>query len=88
MAKAKRAAGDVSEEIISSLTEMHKASQRLDLSKMQTRSGALARGADVCGIYLKIRPYLEMVKNLPLIPKKIRDAIGLLMTALDMMCPR
>ncbi|MES2880823.1 MAG: hypothetical protein V4676_01650 [Bacteroidota bacterium] len=81
MAKAKKAVTDVSADIINSLAEMQRASQKLDLSKFQTRDGALARGIQICPIYLKVRPYLELVKNFPLLPKKIRDAVALLMSA-------
>ena len=81
-------ATDVSADIINSLAEMQRASQKLDLSKFQTGTRAATKAVEICPIYLKIRPYLEMVKNFPLIPKKIRDAVALLMSALDSFCPR
>jgi hypothetical protein len=88
MAKAQKAAGDVSAEFVASLTELQKVSARADVSRLQTRSGTLARGVDVCGVYAKARPILEIVIRIPFIPKKAKEVIKLLMSALDTLCPR
>lgn len=88
MAKAKKAAGDVSTEFIDSLNELHKAANRADFSKLQTRGGAVARGVDVCGVYVKVRPFLDIILRIPFIPAKVKEGIKLLMSALDTLCPR
>lgn len=88
MAKAKRAANDVSVEFIDSLNELHKAANRADFSKLQGRGGAVARGVDVCGVYAKVRPFLDIILKIPFIPAKVKEGIKLLMAALDTMCPR
>ena len=88
MAKAKKAAGDASVEFLDSLNELQKVSNRTDVSKLQARSGALARGVDVCGVYAKARPILELILKIPFIPKKAKDIIQMLMMALDTLCPR
>lgn len=43
--------------------------------------------AKVCGIYKIVRPFLALVSNLPLIPKKWRDAIKTFMGLMDSLCP-
>lgn len=88
MAKAKKAAGDASTELLDSLNELQKLSNRTDLSKLQSRPGTLARGVDVCGVYAKARPFLEIILKIPFIPKKAKEVIKMLMMALDTMCPR
>ena len=86
MAKAGNAA-TTHDEVLNSLLQMNKAAQRLNLSALQTRGGAAMRGVDVCKVYAKVKPVLEMVSKVPLLPKKIREAIILLMSALDTLCP-
>ena len=41
----------------------------------------------ICGIYQKVRPFLEVVASLFFIPKKWRDAIKTFMSILDGLCP-
>jgi hypothetical protein len=88
MAKAKKAANDVSAEFLDSLNELNKVSNRADFSKLQTRGGAVARGVDVCGVYVKVRPFLDIIVRIPFIPAKAKEGVKLLMSALDTMCPR
>ena len=88
MAKAKKAAGDASVEFLDSLNELHKVANRTDVSKLQSRTGTLARGVDVCGVYVKARPFLEIILKIPFIPKKAKEVIKMLMMALDTMCPQ
>ena len=75
------------DEVFNSLIAMHKAAQKLNLSKVKTRKGPSAEAVDVCGVYKKIRPVLELISNFPLIPKKIKEAVKLLMATLDTICP-
>lgn len=88
MAKAKKAATDVSAEFLDSLNELNKAANRANFTKLQTRTGAVARGVDVCGVYVKVRPFLDIILRVPFIPAKAKEGIKLLMAALDTMCPR
>jgi hypothetical protein len=92
MAKAQKAGVDVSAEFITSLNDLQKAANRANFSKFQTTSrGAAAdakKGADVCGVYIKVRPFLEIIKRIPFIPAKVKEGLTLLMSALDVMCPR
>lgn len=94
MAKTKKAAGDgLHEDVLASMTQMQKAANRLNLSTLQPSSGragaamAAAKGGEVCRIYNKIKPVLTLVVGFPLLPAKIRNAVKLLMGALDVMCP-
>jgi len=41
----------------------------------------------VCAIYKIVRPFLALVSNLPLIPKKWKDAIKTFMSLMDTLCP-
>lgn len=41
----------------------------------------------VCGIYKVVRPFLALVSNIPLLPKKWRDAIKTFMSLMDGLCP-
>jgi hypothetical protein len=41
----------------------------------------------VCAIYKIVRPFLALVSNVPLIPKKWRDAIKTFMGLMDGLCP-
>lgn len=101
MAKTKQAAADSSEEFFSTLSELNKLSARTDLSKIQgggavmakggpmAKAGAVgAQGLNVCKIYGKVRPFLDIIVRIPFIPAKAKEAIKLLMSALDVMCPR
>lgn len=41
----------------------------------------------VCAIYKVVRPFLALVSNLPLIPKKWKEAIKTFMGLMDGLCP-
>lgn len=93
MAKAQKAAADASAEFIASLNDLQKAANKANFSApaMAPRKGgrgtAVATGGDVCATYLKVRPFLEIISRMPFIPAKVKQGIGLLMSALDVMCP-
>jgi hypothetical protein len=42
---------------------------------------------NICGAYKIVRPILQLLSNLPLIPKKWKDAVKAFMGVLDMLCP-
>lgn len=88
MAKAKKPAGDASVDFLDSLTELHKLSARTDISKLQTGSITSAKGLQICAVYAKARPFLEIIIKIPFIPSKAKEVIQLLMTALNTLCPR
>lgn len=72
--------------------EVDKHIQSADLSAFQTTSAAAGSGAaaalpNVCQAYGVIRPVLVLVANLPIIPKKWKDAIKAFMGVLDSLCP-
>jgi len=46
-----------------------------------------ATANDLCGIYVIVRPILVLISQFPLIPKKWRDIIIILIKALDGICP-
>ena len=41
----------------------------------------------ICTIYKVVRPFLALVSNIPLIPKKWRDVIKTFMGLMDGLCP-
>jgi hypothetical protein len=43
--------------------------------------------SQVCAAYQVVKPILQLVANLPIIPKKWKDAIKAFMGVLDMLCP-
>lgn len=43
--------------------------------------------AKVCGIYRKVRPFMDLVANLWFLPKKWRTPIQSFMMILDGLCP-
>lgn len=72
--------------------------EALDLSAMQpggsdffTAADVTAKPAEVigkiCGIYGKVRPFLEMAGGVPLIPKKWRAALKSYIALMDVVCP-
>lgn len=77
--------------------EVDKHIQQADLSvfqpggKQHLSSAAAANPAavlpNVCGAYQVIRPILALVANLPIIPKKWKDAIKAFMQVMDTICP-
>lgn len=99
MAKAtKAAAADSSTEFFNTLSELNKLSARTDLSKLQggtvmakgrgaAAATADAKGLNVCKVYGKVRPFLDIIVRIPFIPAKAKEAIKLLMSTLDLMCP-
>ncbi|MDT7540978.1 MAG: hypothetical protein QOE33_882 [Acidobacteriota bacterium] len=40
----------------------------------------------ICAAYNVVKPILQLLSNLPLIPKKWKDAIKAFMSVLDMLC--
>jgi hypothetical protein len=42
---------------------------------------------NVCGAYQVVKPILQLLANLPLIPKKWKDAIKAFQSVLDLLCP-
>ena len=89
MAKAKKAATDASAEFISALNDLQKAANKANFAPAKSARGAVAmKKLDVCGIYVKVRPFLEIILRIPFIPAKAKEGIKLLMSALDVMCPR
>ena len=77
--------------------EVDKHIQQADLSAFQPggkhhlSAAAAANPAavlpNVCGAYQVIRPILALVANLPIIPKKWKDAIKAFMQVMDTICP-
>lgn len=75
--------------------EVDKHIQNADLSALQqggAKSAAAGASADaaipnVCGAYKVIKPILQLVSNLPIIPKKWKDAIKLFIGVMDAFCP-
>lgn len=72
--------------------------ESLDLNEMKAGGALHFSAADVkakpaevlgkvCGIYQKVRPFLELASNLFLIPKKWRDALKTYMGLMDTVCP-
>lgn len=58
-------------------------------SQYQARSAERALGAipeQLCKVFQAVKPILEVVKNLPLIPEKWRKGVALLITILDGIC--
>lgn len=41
----------------------------------------------VCGVYKKVRPFLEVINSLFFLPKKWRAAIASFMLVMDGLCP-
>jgi hypothetical protein len=41
----------------------------------------------VCGIYQKVRPFLELVSDLFFVPKKWRDSLDKYIALMDQICP-
>lgn len=78
------------------LSEIHKYAESLDVEGMVSEKSLLPAGAKaspdeimgkVCGIYQKVRPFLEVITSLFFIPKKWRTAILSFMAVLDGLCP-
>jgi hypothetical protein len=76
------------------LTELNSHANTLDAEGMiAEHSLTEAAGAEeivgkVCGIYQKVRPFLEAVGNLFFVPKKWRQAILTFVSVLDGLCPQ
>lgn len=47
-----------------------------------------AATGNLCSIYTVVRPILILISQLPLIPKKWKDAIKTLIAVLDTLCPQ
>ena len=41
----------------------------------------------ICELYHKVKPFLEIIIKIPIIPKKIRDAVKVFMDMMDKLCP-
>ena len=76
--------------------EVDKHVQQADLSAFQPAGKHLSATAtanpaaaipNVCGAYQVIKPILALVANLPIIPKKWKDAIKVFMQVMDTICP-
>ena len=77
--------------------EVDKHFQSADLSAFQqggkyhisasTAASPAAAIPNVCAIYKVVRPFLVLASNLPLLPKKWRDAIKIFIQAMDTFCP-
>jgi hypothetical protein len=72
--------------------------QRLDLSQFRRggrhhfSAAAVAASpgdvlAKVCSIYRAVRPILNLIAKVPLLPKKWRDAISTFVNLMDSLCP-
>jgi hypothetical protein len=83
---------------IPTFEEVDKHIQSADLTAFQqggkhqlTAANAKANPAaaipNVCGAYQVVKPILQLLANLPLIPKKWKDAIKAFMSVLDAICP-
>ena len=76
---------------VTTFEEVDKHIQNADLSALQS-AAATAGGAaaipNVCQAYGIIRPILVLVTNLPLIPKKWKDAVKAFMQVMDSFCPQ
>jgi len=77
--------------------EVDKHIQNADLSSLQpggkfhlsasTAANPAAAIPNICGAYQVIKPILALVANLPIIPKKWKDAIKAFMGVMDTLCP-
>lgn len=70
----------------------------MDLSSMSPGGTQFFTAADVkakpvevldkvCGIYQKVRPFLELASDLFFVPKKWRDALDKYIALMDQICP-
>jgi hypothetical protein len=70
----------------------------IDLSSMKAGGALHFTAADVkvkpvevltkvCGIYQKVRPFLELASDLFFVPKKWRDALDNYIALMDQICP-
>lgn len=75
------------------LSEINAHADSLDTDGMLSENSLVeAKGAEdiigkVCGVYQKVRPFLEVIGNLFFIPKKWRAAIMTFVAVLDGLCP-
>lgn len=70
--------------------EVDKHIQSADLSALQSPAASATESLaipNVCQAYGVIRPILVLVANLPIIPRKWKDAIKAFMQVLDSFCP-
>jgi hypothetical protein len=81
-----------------SFEEVNKHFESADLTQFQNGNKNFFTSADVtktpgdvlqkvCAIYKVVRPFLALVANLPLIPKKWKEAIKTFMGLMDGLCP-
>ena len=57
------------------------------LAAASAKANPAAAIPNVCGAYHVVKPILQLLANLPLIPKKWKDAIKAFMSVLDAICP-
>lgn len=104
MAKAKTVSTDTAAEFLDTLNELNKVANRTNLAGVQPKAmvkrtggsptkraatkGTAVETTDVCGVYGKARPILELIVKLPFIPAKAKEIVRTLMSVLDLVCPR
>ena len=67
---------------------VNKEIESLDLSQLENelQQEALDITSKICQIWNKIGSILRLISNIPLIPKKWREALKLLINTLDSLC--
>jgi hypothetical protein len=71
--------------------EAIEAPEVIELEVEEFKTGAAIAAVDVlpkvCGVYQKVRPFLQLVSTLFLIPQKWRTAISGFIGTMDLVCP-
>ncbi|WP_353779993.1 hypothetical protein [Winogradskyella sp. 3972H.M.0a.05] len=67
---------------------VNKEIEALDLNELElySKREALDVTSKICEIWKKISSIVRLIANIPLIPKKWRDALKVLISALDSLC--
>ena len=67
---------------------VNKEIESLDLNQLESdlQQEALDITSKICQIWNKIGSIVKLIANIPLIPKKWRDALKLLINTLDSLC--
>ena len=66
---------------------------KLDLAHVQKASATLTSSAtamdlpQVCSLYQTVRPFLSIISSIPFLPAKLKTAISLFMSGMDLICP-
>lgn len=58
--------------------------ESVDLNELEADKSA----HNLCGIYSKARPVLQVVANFPILPQKVRVIVQGLIAVLDGVCPQ